>query len=1046
MPTTDAGQLPDMLRDYGVPPSSVKSFSGQPTPELIEYLDLVRPSASVELLPDGVAESQGKPLLYYVNASKLTACANEEQALDCLRRRTLGCRGQRAYLAVVETGRLRVVPVSLDKETPEWKEYNPEKGEAITFFSRLALGKYEGRGEPKHADFAFEEMFRLLRQAGEELEKPLSDNRSDVLSLIGRALFMRFLVDRRVVTEQEDRPHIAPKAMDLPACFYDATNTAATSQWLDRTFNGDFLPLSRPATEAFFRELGERTGGGIFRHLSAIMRGYHAVGGGTYQKHFDWDVIDFAHVPVGLLSQVYEAFCWKWEPQTARETSVHYTPRNIAATLVEEVFDGLTNTHECRVLDPACGGGVFLVLAFRRLYRALWEHNRRHGRDRPNTQAIRRILDNQLTGFEISEAAIRLAALSLYLTAVELDPNPRPPGKLKFAPLRNSVLFNFRRLGVDPDAGPVLGCLGEHVGEGFNREFDIILGNPPWTPLPGDKRGDTRYKELAQEYTRVSRAIISRKGGKALAKDYQNPRGNPDLPILWKSTEWCKADGRIAMALPARILLRQEEIPKRAREMLLRLVEVTGIINGSNLADTHVWPTLSMKESRKRKGCRAKMSQPFMLLFARNRRPNVGHALRLITPQCNPALNEQGEMWIDSKSALPVEVQETFDEPRLWKALAVGTALDELVLRKLVAPTTRPLLAYWEDDLHLKSSNGYQVKASQDQKDASFLKGLPDLNKTGMFRFITDYRDKRLKPFSRDTLFRTRKGATDELEVYRAPLAILKECPGTSREGGRALLALRDTAYNDSFNGYSGAGHPEGELLVRYLHLFVHSSIWMHYALLTSPKFGAERRITHKNDLDDCRIIPLESLTPEQKREVATLSRRLVQGDGSVFSGIDAFFGRLYGLDELDWEVINDTLEVSLPYSESRRRACGHPTREEQETFRGRIEGLLTPFFEVVGQKPLVELAKPRKAAAREQMPYGILAIGERRQGLPEVGDFFLDRVVPLAVENGQTLIVHECEDGLLVSMLNQYRYWTPSRARLLAAHILRNHMAPFEG
>ena len=78
-------------------------------------------------------------------------------------------------------------------------------------------------------------------------------------------------------------------------------------------------------------------------------------------------------MPVGLLSQVYEAFCWKWEYRSARETSVHYTPRRIAATLVDEAFDGLPDAHEARVLDPACGAGVFLVLAFRRLYRERWK-------------------------------------------------------------------------------------------------------------------------------------------------------------------------------------------------------------------------------------------------------------------------------------------------------------------------------------------------------------------------------------------------------------------------------------------------------------------------------------------------------------------------------------------------------------------------------------------------------------------------------------------------------------------------------------------------
>ncbi len=89
--------------------------------------------------------------------------------------------------------------------------------------------------------------------------------------------------------------------------------------------------------------------------------------------------------------------------------------------LLGEAFDGLDNITTCRVLDPACGAGVFLVLAFRRIYPEFWRQAK--GRRGPGTEAIRWILENELVGFDISEEALKLAArLSLYLTAVELDP------------------------------------------------------------------------------------------------------------------------------------------------------------------------------------------------------------------------------------------------------------------------------------------------------------------------------------------------------------------------------------------------------------------------------------------------------------------------------------------------------------------------------------------------------------------------------------------------------------------------------------------------
>ena len=195
----------------------------------------------------------------------------------------------------------------------------------------------------------------------------------------------------------------------------------------------------------------------MFIDLNAILKGEEPSGDSGWQLALpfgsverNWGTYDFAHVPVGLLSQVYESFAWKWEHQTAQETSVHYTPRNIAATLVDEAFTKLPKAHEARVLDPACGASVFLVLAFRRLYQERWKETNQ----RPDTKAIREILNRQLTGFDISDSAIKLAALSLYLTAIELDPKPVPPEKLRFNKLRNRVLFNFRREGVDPTRGP----------------------------------------------------------------------------------------------------------------------------------------------------------------------------------------------------------------------------------------------------------------------------------------------------------------------------------------------------------------------------------------------------------------------------------------------------------------------------------------------------------------------------------------------------------------------------------------------------------------
>jgi hypothetical protein len=349
------------------------------------------------------------------------------------------------------------------------------------------------------------------------------------------------------------------------------------------------------------------------------------------------------------------------------------------------------------------------------------------------------------------------------------------------------------------------------------------------------------------------------------------------------------------------------------------------------------------------------------------------------------------------------------------------------------------LKAYWEEDLGLASGNGYQIKANQPQTPASHLYDLRNLNSTSLFRFAVE--PSQLNMFTRTTAFRPR-----ERKLYDGPLVLVKESPGTKRERGWAILSQDQVAFNQSFNGSSAAGHPEANFLARYLHLLVHSVLWMHYALLTSQKLGAERRTVYKSDLDDFPVIPIDKLSSSQRNEIASLSGRLEDADLSVFPEIDKLFGALYGLTNLDIEVIKDTLSVCLPYNEFRGRACERPAKNDKQKFARRLESLLTPFFKVLGTEPTVR-SIPRNDTLDSRSTFSILAVTTRDNADVARGDSrVIEQVLQLANDTGATRVVHEDHEGLLIGIFNQYRYWTPSRARLLAAEILRNHTGTFEG
>lgn len=485
--STTLARLEREMSKIGCP--QLIALDGSPSADHLNYLDLMATRRPTGLRPHAVAEFQGRPILYLVDDMGDHTHPTDEQVRDL--GQLLANRSEHAMLGVVRPGELTLYPINLSRaelDAAKPKPFKLTKADPL-LFQTFATGLFTLQGQPTAPDYVFDEIHRLLTEADAALAGRMSP--LEVLSVAGRALFFRFLHDRRIVLAEELQD-ICPKAKDLKDVFADAECAAATSCWLDETFNGDLLPLIDEASHAdpakrmsgyrkFFREANSKTDGKIFLHLEAIMRGWKHVGNSTFQTRIDWDDFNFAHIPIGVLSQVYETFSRRWDESRAEETSVRYTPKNIAHLIVEEALTGVRNAEDAIILDAACGAGAFLVLAFRHLVRLHWK---KEGR-RPDKNVIHRILYRQIRGFDVSESALRLAALALYITAIEVNGTTRPPKILKFPrALQGEVLFNFDSGDTNGHVrGFVLGSLSPAVPERFNAHFDVVLGNPPWTRL-----------------------------------------------------------------------------------------------------------------------------------------------------------------------------------------------------------------------------------------------------------------------------------------------------------------------------------------------------------------------------------------------------------------------------------------------------------------------------------------------------------------------------------------------------------------------------------
>jgi len=221
-------------------------------------------------------------------------------------------------------------------------------------------------------------------------------------------------------------------------------------KFLEDRFNGDVFDLSRLCQ----RKLTKTT-------LKTFA--YLVEARTLKRQRYLWEQFSFKHLPVEIISHLYQRFV-----EDGHGTV--YTPAFLAALLLDHAmpYDKLTGDE--RVLDPACGSGVFLVGAFRRLVN-VWRS--RHNWRRPNVEKLKEILTQSIHGIDLDRNAIDLAAFSLSLAICDALKPEVIWNELKFDPLRESNLFEADFFRLLPDNREGSSAI-------LDKQFDIVVGNPPF--------------------------------------------------------------------------------------------------------------------------------------------------------------------------------------------------------------------------------------------------------------------------------------------------------------------------------------------------------------------------------------------------------------------------------------------------------------------------------------------------------------------------------------------------------------------------------------
>lgn len=970
-------ELLTTLQSYGALPSQLVDVSSETEPRALSYLDLRAPSPHWR--PPVVVENAGRPCVHVFDARG--GAADAPVAQWCWR---AALRGDGAFVATLLPGRLEVYRVDVERDTDAVKPVAIETAEP----GQWALPRFLNEVRTGQNDVARRRYLTQLLDRSAQQATGYGLSPVDALSLVGRGLFWRFLVDRRLL-DSLSPDEVCKGARTWEQCIDTKARALRTFVWLDRTFNGGLLSFEH------------KPGGFDPRAFSDVLAniGHGATETGQLRLPTDWEEINFAYVPVGLLSEVYEAFAHHLDADQARRDSIHYTPSHLVDFIVSQALAAFPVERETggrmscpRVLDPATGAGVFLVTALRKLVEREW----RATGQRPMRPRIREILNKNITGFDIDGRALRLCELALYLTALELDPAPTPIDDLTFDALQERVLFNV--------SGRAHGSLGA-VEDRFRNVFDLVVGNPPWT---AESQGMADKKA----WVAGSRRIVEERLGEARARSFGLPDANKDLPFVWRAMEWAKQrDGHIALITHARWLFDSAKATKSRRD-ILEALRVTGVLNGSALRLTNVWPGVDAA---------------FCVLFATNERPDPidRAAFQFISPTLDAEPeSEQARIRIDWLDAEVVRVADVLARPWTLKARFRGNRLATRVLDAMLA--RGPALSEYLRELNVEFKQGYQVNG--ETNDARHMRGWPDTKDARTIGFVVDAGS--LPTFQRKTLHRPR-----EPTIYAPPLLLLRKAMPANIRAPRVHLASERVAFHESFYGASFAQVTAGEEVAAYLQLVLQSSLFPFFGILTDAQYGVFVDAIYKENALKLPIVPFAALSPARQRRSTALAKRLASGhlDDGLAGEIDELVFDTFELSDVERDTVRDTLATALTSTQSKQTATRAPLPGERAAFlwtlKASLEGVLS--------------ASHRRVEVRERddlrwAPWQLIEVCISREGGFERVEPPARRFLEEADANGASLVVARAsETTWFLGLLARYAFWTPTRARILASDLL---------
>jgi len=675
--------------------------------------------------------------------------------------------------------------------------------------------------------------------------------------------------------------------------------------YLKERFNGSLLDS----------DLKEEEKGVTGEHIGIIKSFLNGDDLKTGQYTLSFWAYDFSAIPIETISSIYQGFIS--EQGNLQETSgSYYTPPHLVELTVDILLDNHKKPlYESKVLDPACGSGVFLVSMFNRMANQWMNHHGNHYR-KTRAKELLNILKNRLFGVDINITACHITCFSLYVAVLD-QLEPWDVEKLREQGLKFPALLSTQNERKSNDNKKTIVC-----GNFFDPElkldssdFDFVISNPPWV-----SRGKCKDKFFL-DWQKDN-------------KDVRGPQKQIAHGFMWKTPDFLNDSGKACLLLPTAVLLNKTD---KFQATWFSQVTVEKVVNFSDLRfvlfTDAIHPGIAVRFNKTKPD------------IAKNR-------IRYDSPKADIRSQLGGAVYIYDEDIKTIRLSELLSKAqsdeaaRVWKTQFWGTWRDSKLVQRLSdMPQLNDVTGTAEKPKEWIEGEGFQLSQTNSRKswwpdDMLFIDARsPDI------KMVITERD--CRPIGPDY---HHVHSPRSPEIFNAPMVLTStgcKCFKVAYSGFPVL-------FKDSLRSIVSLNEKDADIL-RFLSIALKSNVALYYFFHTSSNWGTERDKIHVFELLRCPFyLPRDASEPQIVKEIiAEIANKHKEYEKGIRRN-EYVIGRLqkaeqiqkeceplirqyYNIDEYEQILIEDTVDYIIPSitpSEKKKiKTLSHVNNEQQRAY-----------------------------------------------------------------------------------------------------------------